>query len=174
MLIAGLATGNKIGIAVAAGIFIAIALISSFVLPRLNPDFPGKAMAPFVALTIALMIGMIATIVLLAKEEDEHAAEGETTTEIHETTPSPTPSPGGDPAAGKSVFAKAGCGSCHVLKSAGASGQVGPDLDATKPPTELVVERVTNGAGVMPPFKGELSEQEIADVAAFVASSAGA
>jgi cytochrome c6 len=38
---------------------------------------------------------------------------------------------------------------------------------------ELVVERVTNGKGVMPSFKGQLNPKQIADVAAFVSSSAG-
>ena len=37
----------------------------------------------------------------------------------------------------------------------------------------LVVERVTNGAGAMPSFKGQLSEKQIADVAAYVSSVAG-
>lgn len=31
--------------------------------------------------------------------------------------------------AGKQVFDNAGCGSCHTLAAAGATGQVGPDLD---------------------------------------------
>jgi cytochrome c oxidase subunit 2 len=31
--------------------------------------------------------------------------------------------------AGKTVFTSNGCGSCHTLKAAGASGKVGPDLD---------------------------------------------
>ena len=35
-------------------------------------------------------------------------------------------------------------------------------------PLELVVDRVTNGKGAMPPFEGELTEQQIADVAAYV------
>ena len=34
-------------------------------------------------------------------------------------------------------------------------------------------ERVTNGKGVMPPFKGQLDETQIADVAAYVSSVAG-
>ncbi len=37
-------------------------------------------------------------------------------------------------ASGKSVFASNGCGSCHTLTAAGASGKVGPDLDEL--PTE--------------------------------------
>jgi mono/diheme cytochrome c family protein len=36
-----------------------------------------------------------------------------------------------------------------------------------------VVDRVTNGQGQMPPFGGTLSEQQIADVAAYVSSVAG-
>ena len=79
----------------------------------------------------------------------------------------------GDPAAGKEVFASAGCGGCHALEAAGSSGAVGPNLDDAKPSTELIVDRVTNGQGVMPAFKDQLSEQQIADVAAFVSQSVG-
>jgi cytochrome c551/c552 len=35
----------------------------------------------------------------------------------------------GDAAAGKTVFASNGCGSCHTLSAAGATGTIGPDLD---------------------------------------------
>jgi cytochrome c553 len=80
---------------------------------------------------------------------------------------------GGDAKAGKTVFAKAGCGSCHTLSDAGSSGNVGPNLDEAKPGADLVVERVTNGMGVMPSFKDQLSEKEIQDVAAYVSSAAG-
>jgi mono/diheme cytochrome c family protein len=79
----------------------------------------------------------------------------------------------GDAANGKSVFASAGCGSCHVLADAGSSGTTGPNLDDSKPDFERVVDRVTNGSGVMPSFKDQLSEQEINDVAAYVSESAG-
>lgn len=74
----------------------------------------------------------------------------------------------GDPTAGKPVFDTSGCKSCHTLKDAGAAGTVGPNLDDTKPPLDRVVDRVTNGKGAMPPFSGQLSEQQIADVAAYV------
>jgi cytochrome c553 len=77
----------------------------------------------------------------------------------------------GDPAAGEEVFASAGCGGCHTLEAAGSSGNVGPNLDDAQPSHELVVERVTNGMGAMPSFKGQLSEQQIQDVAAFVVES---
>jgi cytochrome c551/c552 len=35
----------------------------------------------------------------------------------------------GDANAGKAVFASAGCGSCHTLTAANATGTIGPDLD---------------------------------------------
>ena len=79
----------------------------------------------------------------------------------------------GNATAGKQVFETAGCKSCHTLKDAGATGTVGPNLDEAKPPASLVVERVTNGMGVMPSFKGQLTDQQIEDVAAYVSESAG-
>ena len=79
-----------------------------------------------------------------------------------------TPQVKGDPAAGKQVFETAGCKSCHTLKDAGATGNVGPNLDQAKPPLDLVIDRVTNGKGVMPSFSSQLSEKQIADVAAYV------
>ena len=41
------------------------------------------------------------------------------------------------------------------------------------PSFDTAVDRVTNGAGVMPPFADTLSEQQIQDVAAYVSSAAG-
>jgi mono/diheme cytochrome c family protein len=91
-----------------------------------------------------------------------------------ETTETTETEPGleGDAAAGKAIFAT-NCGGCHTLSDAGTSGTVGPNLDQSQPDAALVVERVTNGAGAMPPFAGTLSEQDIADVAAYVSTAAG-
>jgi mono/diheme cytochrome c family protein len=94
------------------------------------------------------------------------------TTETTETTTETTPAPEGDAAAGKVVFTT-NCGSCHTLSDAGTSGTVGPNLDDAQPDAALVVDRVTNGQGVMPPFEGVLTEQQIADVAAYVSTVAG-
>ena len=73
----------------------------------------------------------------------------------------------GDKIRGKELFTK-GCGSCHTLADAGTTGTVGPNLDQAKPPKDLVVDRVTNGQGAMPPFKGTLSDAEIQAVADYV------
>jgi uncharacterized membrane protein len=75
-------------------------------------------------------------------------------------------------ARGKQVFASAGCAGCHTLSDAGATGTVGPSLDAAKPSAELVAERVRNGEGVMPSFAGRLSDDDIDAVAAYVANAA--
>jgi cbb3-type cytochrome c oxidase subunit III len=74
---------------------------------------------------------------------------------------------------GKSIFASAGCASCHTLAAAGATGTVGPNLDETKPSLELAIERVTNGKAPMPSFKGQLTDAQIRAVAEFVARNAG-
>ncbi len=97
----------------------------------------------------------------------------------------PQPSAGGDAeklpalaltgvaADGKATFDAKGCAACHALAAANASGTVGPSLDDSKPSFELAVERVTLGRGGMPSFGEQLTPQEIADVAQFVAESAG-
>ena len=112
--------------------------------------------------------------------ETETTTTDETETETDETettdteTTVTTPVVEGDPAAGKEVFLGASaCGGCHTLADAGSTGAVGPNLDESQPDAELVLDRVTNGQGGMPSFSSTLSEQQIADVAAYVSSVAG-
>jgi mono/diheme cytochrome c family protein len=73
---------------------------------------------------------------------------------------------------GEQVF-KDNCVNCHTLKAAGATGQVGPNLDNLKPSQALVVHQVTNGGGGMPPFGGKLTDAQIKAVAQYVSSNAG-
>ena len=96
------------------------------------------------------------------------------TTETETTETETTPAVEGDPVAGKAVFLGASaCGGCHTLADAGTNGAVGPNLDESMPDNELVLDRVTNGQGGMPAFSSTLTEQQIADVAAYVSSAAG-
>ncbi len=74
---------------------------------------------------------------------------------------------------GKAIFTQAGCGSCHALADAGATGTIGPNLDEAKPSVALAVDRVTKGKGAMPSFQGQLSAEQIRAVAEYVASAAG-
>jgi mono/diheme cytochrome c family protein len=110
-----------------------------------------------------------------APENVENGGGGDTATEAEETvtTDGEEEAGEGDPANGKTIFAAQGCGSCHTLADAGSEGSVGPNLDDAKPDFDEVVDKVTNGSGVMPSFSDKLSEQEIKDVAAYVSTSAG-
>ena len=73
---------------------------------------------------------------------------------------------------GKSIF-QAKCASCHTLKDAGATGTIGPNLDQLMPPFAIVQNQVIHGGGVMPAFKGVLTDAQIKAVAKYVASVAG-
>ena len=101
--------------------------------------------------------------------ETETTGTGTTGTET-----APPAGAAGDPAAGRQVFDDMGCAGCHTLADAGASGTIGPNLDEAMPPAELVVDRVTNGFGVMPSFSDRLTPEQIDDVAAYVSGAAGA
>jgi cytochrome c551 len=97
---------------------------------------------------------------------------------VTETVGADTPTPPAEAAAGnavtgKRVFASAGCSGCHTLQAAGSRAGIGPNLDERSPSLEVVMDVVTNGRGGMPPFKGQLSERQIRDVATFVAESTG-
>jgi mono/diheme cytochrome c family protein len=131
--------------------------------------------------TLALVTLLAAIGVAVAGCGGEEEATPSPQTVSGQTTPAPTttttttaPAPKGDPTAGKAVFTgSAGCTGCHTLKDAGSTGTVGPNLDQAQPPASLVIDRVTNGKGVMPSFKGTLTPTQIADVAAYVSSVAG-
>jgi uncharacterized membrane protein len=86
---------------------------------------------------------------------------------------SSAPASGTSIAAGKRIFLTAGCRSCHTLRDAQATGNVGPNLDAVRPSRALVIDRVTHGQGVMPSFANKLSKQQIEQVADYVSSRAG-
>jgi mono/diheme cytochrome c family protein len=74
---------------------------------------------------------------------------------------------GGNPQLGTVVFSE-NCSTCHGATGNGGNG--GPDL-TTMPLAQTeagTIQQVTNGGGGMPPFGGTLSEEEIANVAAYV------
>jgi mono/diheme cytochrome c family protein len=193
-------TGSEIGLLLTALAFIAFALIVALVIPRSRPESPRPRLGVFIAICVVFFAAQMTAVVLLAEvgeaheevaheedpgaiDETEPTATIPTDTEPTETEPTETEptetEPGGgqaagDPEAGRDVFATAGCATCHTLADANATGTVGPNLDESQPPAELVVERVTNGGAGMPSFEGQLTEQQIQDVAAYVSTVAGA
>ena len=66
---------------------------------------------------------------------------------------------------------KAQCGVCHTLQSAGSEGQIGPNLDQINVQMSQIIYAVTNGIGVMPPWEGILTNEEIEAVAYYVFNS---
>ena len=66
---------------------------------------------------------------------------------------------------------KAMCGTCHTLQAAGSNGDIGPNLDMIKPQISQIISAVTNGIGVMPPWEGILTTEEIEAVAYYIFNS---
>jgi mono/diheme cytochrome c family protein len=185
-VVLALSTAQELGLVAVAGAFILFALLSSFLLPKRDPDYPGKRLGAFVAVSALFFVAMLTAIVVIAREPEEaEGHEGTPTTETQTQTQAtetqatetqatetqPAPEIEGDPAAGKPIFDSAGCSGCHTLAAANATGQVGPNLDELEPEYDAIVEQVTNGGGGMPPFQGQLSEDEIKNVSAFVYAS---
>ena len=73
---------------------------------------------------------------------------------------------------GKQIFTTK-CGGCHTLKDAGTTGTQGPNLDLLKPPFARIKSQVIKGGGIMPAFKGVLTDAQINAVAKYVADHAG-
>ena len=85
----------------------------------------------------------------------------------------------GDPARGKSVFVTLGCGSCHTLAASKSKGTIGPNLDSSlKGQSADFIEESLLEPGamvakgyerdVMPSFEETMTEQQLADIVAFL------
>lgn len=118
---------------------------------------------------LALCVGLAA-----CGGDDEGDATTTTTTEETATEDTGTDETTTDEtsAAGQEIFTD-NCGSCHTLSAAGTTGAVGPGLDGTALDVAAVEAQVRNGGGAMPAFAGQLSDEEITVVAAYVVESAG-
>ena len=86
-------------------------------------------------------------------------------------TTTTAPAAGGANAAGKQVFASAGCGGCHALADAGAAGTVGPSLDESTLSAAQMEGVIANGQNGMPAYEGQLTAQQIAAVADYVSQA---
>jgi hypothetical protein len=63
VLASSISTGHEVGLIVVAAIFIAFALVVSFVVPRYKPDFPGPdGMSTFVIASVVLFALMVAAV----------------------------------------------------------------------------------------------------------------
>ena len=130
------------------------------------------------AIGLALLAVIIAAYSFGWNRGQDHAR-----TEAARATPKPaatTPTaPAGQPsnanvAAGKKLFLASSCTSCHTLADANAKGTVGPNLDALKPSSAMVLAALKNGgtgSGTMP--KNLYTGKDAQAVADYVSAAAG-
>jgi mono/diheme cytochrome c family protein len=127
----------------------------------------GRGKKWFATLAVLLAVLLLARIAfsLYDRNSGGHArTQGRPTV----TPTAALPGRSGDLAAGKRIFASAGCSRCHMLAAGRASAALGLSL---RPSLALAIARVTNGKSGMPSFRSALTAQEIRDVAAYVVSS---
>ena len=79
MLLLGLSTSHKVGLALAAAGFAGFALIVSMLVPRWRPQFPGRGLPLFLVVCVLMFFGMLAAVFVLGKESEPEAAGSETT-----------------------------------------------------------------------------------------------
>lgn len=180
MLLAALSSAQMAAIAGMGAAFIIFALVSSVLVPHFRPEFPARALIPYVALCGLFFVGMMMVIVFAAREPHEARAGEE---KPGQTTPA---IPTGNATTGKAFFVAQGCGQCHTFTPAGSKGTIGPDLDHLASDAkkanrgtveEYTFESIDNpGAyvvpgfqnGIMPPFGQTLSKKQIADLVAYL------
>jgi mono/diheme cytochrome c family protein len=132
-MVFALTTGHKLGLVAAAAVFIAYSLVSAVVLPRRFPDFPGRYRTQYLALTVVVFLAMIGAVLAFAKEQKTATTTG-VTPPTASTTPTSVADSIGDPVAGKAIFIRETCQTCHVFKAAGftnpeSKATLGPGLD---------------------------------------------
>jgi mono/diheme cytochrome c family protein len=131
-----------------------------------DAHYPPSSKLPGVLFALAFAVFAFAGGVLVGQSRNSGGGTATTTAPAIDTSPAAV-------AAGKAVFVKTGCGACHVLASAGATGKVGPSLDSAKPDAQVVIDTVTHGKGAMPAYGRQLTPAQIEHLAAFVSTTAG-
>lgn len=149
-------------------VLLALMAIAAWVRHFFNRHHQGKTSW---AIPVTAAVALLVLAVLLRPDDGGAGAGGSA------KDPSSPAHANGGPTTGKvdgaQVFADAGCAACHTLAAAKATGNIGPNLDSKQPDEARVRDRVTNGKGGMPSFRGKLDEEEIDAVSEYVASSAG-
>jgi hypothetical protein len=69
-MVFGLSTSHEIGLAVTGAIFIIFALVSSFVFPHFDPNFPGpRGLRWYLPLCFVFFIAMLSAVLYFGQEQ---------------------------------------------------------------------------------------------------------
>jgi uncharacterized cupredoxin-like copper-binding protein len=86
VLLLGLSSGHKLGLALAGAIFAGFSLIVAMLIPRWRPQFPGRGLPVFLVVVFLLFLGMLASVEIFGKESSEAAGKHKTTSTTQTTT----------------------------------------------------------------------------------------
>ncbi len=151
MLLAGLSTGHKLGLAIVAACFIAFALGSSFLAPRRRPDFPGKnGLGVFAIVCFLFFAAMISAVEIFGAEGEAKAsaqppaqqAGPAATVQVRESEFKIVPAPATVAAAGKVTFVVENAGKIQhdlALQGAGVSASTKTPLISPGKSAKLTV-----------------------------------
>lgn len=187
----------------------ALALVVSFIGLRMEKFPPSKGVLAGVVALFVVLVGASMTFAWKGAEEEqenrnaeiaagelpspaevmeEMAAASQESEDEAEGAGAPAQEAEDETAStdGKVLFSEVGCGGCHTLKAAGATGTVGPDLgvelegedvafiEESIVDPEAEIEEGFPG-GVMPDdYEQQLSPEELDAIVAFIAEAVGA
>ena len=69
--------GKEIWLGICGLVFVAFALTTAVLIPRRNPDFPGRNKTLYLVLCFLFFIGMMLAVIFIVPEEPEAPAGGE-------------------------------------------------------------------------------------------------
>lgn len=176
-------SGKDVALGLFALVLVVFSLVVSILIPRRDPGFPGRNLRVFLVVAVLLVAAMLGAVEVFGESHEEEGAGGQAG-ETQEGGGGGAGG-GGDPAAGRQLFTATGCDTCHTLQDAGATAEVGPNLDESLQGDDAaliqqsIVEPdavVTEGysADLMPENYGEqLSEEDLANLAAYLVQATG-
>jgi uncharacterized cupredoxin-like copper-binding protein len=76
VLLLGLSSGHKLGIALMAALFAGFSLAVALLVPKRWPQFPGRWLPVFLVVVVLLFVGMLSAVIFFGKESKSEAAPG--------------------------------------------------------------------------------------------------
>jgi hypothetical protein len=70
-MLAALSTAHKIGLGLSGLAFVTFALVTSMLVPRRNPDFPGRHKSLYLVVCFLFFVGMMIAVLVFGKESPE-------------------------------------------------------------------------------------------------------